>query len=156
MKSKGIAYVLLLLLGLLGIHKFYLGKIGMGILYLFTLGFGGIGWLIDLFTLGTQVENYNLNKQMKMTNQNLNAMAQGMTAMSGAVGASAASMATATMATVNKQQNQPPVQQFVQLPTQPNEGVDKVKQLTELKSLLDSGILSQEEFEAEKTKILNS
>ena len=45
--------------GLLGIHKFYLGKMLWGLVYLFTGGLFGIGWLIDLFTLPTQVENYN-------------------------------------------------------------------------------------------------
>ena len=32
-------------------HKFYEGKIGMGILYLCTLGLFGIGWIIDLISL---------------------------------------------------------------------------------------------------------
>lgn len=32
-------------------HKFYEGKIGMGILYLCTLGLFGIGWLIDIILL---------------------------------------------------------------------------------------------------------
>lgn len=32
-------------------HKFYEGKKGMGILYLFTAGLFGIGWIIDLITL---------------------------------------------------------------------------------------------------------
>lgn len=32
-------------------HKFYEGKIGMGILYFFTAGFFLIGWLIDLISL---------------------------------------------------------------------------------------------------------
>ena len=32
-------------------QKFYEGKIGMGILYLFTAGFFGIGVLIDFITL---------------------------------------------------------------------------------------------------------
>lgn len=59
MKSKGTAYLLWFFLGGLGVHKFYLGKFGMGILYLFTFGIFGIGWLIDLFTLGSQVDNYN-------------------------------------------------------------------------------------------------
>lgn len=36
------------------------------------------------------------------------------------------------------------------------EPVDKVKLLRELKALLDEGILTQEEFEKEKAKILNS
>ena len=31
----------------------------MGILYLFTAGFFGIGLLIDLFTLGGEVDTYN-------------------------------------------------------------------------------------------------
>lgn len=38
---------LCLFLGWAGAHKFYEGKIGMGILYLFTLGLFGFGWIID-------------------------------------------------------------------------------------------------------------
>lgn len=59
MKSKGVAYLLWFFFGFLGAHKFYLGKVGMGILYIFTAGFLGIGLLIDLFTLGTQVDAVN-------------------------------------------------------------------------------------------------
>ncbi len=59
MKSKGVAYALLIFLGFFGLHKFYLDKVGMGILYLITGGFAGIGLLIDLFTLGQQVDVYN-------------------------------------------------------------------------------------------------
>ena len=42
------AFFLCLFLGVLGIHRFYVGKIGTGLLYLFTGGLFGIGWLIDL------------------------------------------------------------------------------------------------------------
>ena len=38
---------LCLLLGWVGAHKFYAGKIGMGILYLCTFGLLGIGWIVD-------------------------------------------------------------------------------------------------------------
>lgn len=38
-KSTGLAYVLWLFLGTLGIHKFYIGKITMGLIYL-VLGIG--------------------------------------------------------------------------------------------------------------------
>ena len=63
MKSLGIAYLLWFFFGILGIHKFYLGRIGMGILYLLTGGFFGIGWFIDLFTLPYQAKVANsLNK----------------------------------------------------------------------------------------------
>lgn len=59
MKSKLVAYLLWFFFGLIGMHKFYLGKIGMGLLYLFTAGLFGVGWFIDLFTLGGQVDIHN-------------------------------------------------------------------------------------------------
>ena len=50
-KTAGLEFVLWLILGALGVHKFYRGKIGMGILYLLTGGLFGIGWLIDTIVL---------------------------------------------------------------------------------------------------------
>lgn len=50
-KSKWMALVLCLLFGYLGLHKFYVGKTGAGILYLFTVGLFGIGWVIDFFVI---------------------------------------------------------------------------------------------------------
>lgn len=47
-KNKWVAFLLCLLLGYLGAHYFYVGKIGMGILYLLTLGLVGIGWIVDI------------------------------------------------------------------------------------------------------------
>jgi TM2 domain-containing membrane protein YozV len=58
-KSKGIAYILWFFFGIFGAHRFYLEKTGTGILYLCTLGIFGVGWLIDLFKLGDQVDVYN-------------------------------------------------------------------------------------------------
>lgn len=51
MKNKWVAFVLCLLLGGFGAHKFYEGKFGMGILYIFTVGLFGIGWFIDLIRI---------------------------------------------------------------------------------------------------------
>lgn len=51
MKNKWVAFLLCFFLGVLGIHKFYEGKVGMGILYLFTFGLLGIGWVIDCIVL---------------------------------------------------------------------------------------------------------
>jgi|JFJP01.1.fsa_nt_gi hypothetical protein len=59
MKSKTTAYILWFFLGIIGVHKFYLGKVGIGVLYFFTWGLFGIGWFIDLFTLGGQVDSVN-------------------------------------------------------------------------------------------------
>ena len=50
-KDKWVAFFLCLFLGYLGIHKFYEGKVGMGILYLFTFGLLGIGTLVDLIAI---------------------------------------------------------------------------------------------------------
>jgi hypothetical protein len=61
MYSLGIAYLLWLIsgFGALGLHRFYLGKIGTGILWMCTGGLAGIGSLYDLFTLPFQVKEAN-------------------------------------------------------------------------------------------------
>jgi TM2 domain-containing membrane protein YozV len=59
MKSKTTAYLLWFFLGFLSAHRFYLGKVGSGLIYLFTLQLLGIGWFIDLFILGGMVDLYN-------------------------------------------------------------------------------------------------
>lgn len=50
-KNKWVAFLLCLFFGVFGAHKFYEGKIIMGILYLFTLGLCGIGVIIDLIVI---------------------------------------------------------------------------------------------------------
>lgn len=50
-KNKWISFLLCFFLGYFGAHKFYEGKIGTGILYLFTCGLFCIGWLIDTIVL---------------------------------------------------------------------------------------------------------
>ena len=50
-KNKWITFFLCLFFGTFGIHKFYEGKVGMGLVYLFTFGFVGIGVLVDLIVV---------------------------------------------------------------------------------------------------------
>jgi hypothetical protein len=50
-KNQIVALLLCIIFGLIGIHRFYLGYTGLGLLYLFTFGLFGIGWLIDLILL---------------------------------------------------------------------------------------------------------
>jgi hypothetical protein len=63
MKSLLLAYFLWLVGGPLSLHKFYLGRPVMGLLYLFTGGLFFIGWVVDFFTLPRQVQVANLLRQ---------------------------------------------------------------------------------------------
>ncbi len=59
-KNKWVTFGLCFFFGFWGVHYFYVRKIGMGILYLLTVGLFGIGWLIDLIRIaaGTFTDNY--------------------------------------------------------------------------------------------------
>ena len=50
-KRKWVAFFLCLFFGYLGIHRFYVGKTGTGIIWLFTFGFCCIGWALDLILI---------------------------------------------------------------------------------------------------------
>jgi len=47
-KSNTVALLLCFFIGVLGVHRFYVGKVGTGILHLVTLGAFGIWTLVDL------------------------------------------------------------------------------------------------------------
>lgn len=50
-KNKWVAFILCLFFGIFGAHKFYEGRPLLGVLYIFTVGLLGIGWLADLIIL---------------------------------------------------------------------------------------------------------
>lgn len=52
-KSKIVALLLAIFFGAAGFHRFYVGKIGTGLIWLFTGGFFGIGWLYDIIKILT-------------------------------------------------------------------------------------------------------
>jgi TM2 domain-containing membrane protein YozV len=54
-----VAWILLTFLGLLGIHRMYMGKWISAILYLLTAGLLGIGVIYDFWTLNDQITLIN-------------------------------------------------------------------------------------------------
>jgi TM2 domain-containing membrane protein YozV len=54
-----LGWILLTFLGLLGIHRMYMGKWLTGLLYLLTGGLFGLGYLYDFWTLNDQISMIN-------------------------------------------------------------------------------------------------
>jgi TM2 domain-containing membrane protein YozV len=54
-----VSWLLLTFFGVFGVHRFYIGKWGTGLLYLLTLGLVGFGILYDFWTLNSQVSEAN-------------------------------------------------------------------------------------------------
>jgi TM2 domain-containing membrane protein YozV len=59
--SYDLTWILLTFLGFLGIHRFYMGKIFTGLIYLFTGGLFLVGVLYDFLTLNEQLSDINSN-----------------------------------------------------------------------------------------------
>ena len=57
-----VAWLLLIFLGLFGLHRFYMGKWISGIVYLLTAGLFFVGYLYDLCTLNDQVSIQNQSR----------------------------------------------------------------------------------------------
>jgi TM2 domain-containing membrane protein YozV len=75
MKSGPFAFLLWLcgLIGLCGLHRFYVGRPWTGLLWLLTIGLLGVGQLIDLLLLGSMVRQANLLYINRISNRNTNA-----------------------------------------------------------------------------------
>ena len=131
MKSKGVAYLLWCagLFGLCGLHRFYIGKIGTGLLWLFTLGLLGLGQLIDLFTLGGQVDMINMKGGL--AGQHVDQKQNVVVNVTAPAATSDSIAATANTAS-------------------------STEQLEKLAKLLEQGHITQEEFEAQKSRLLTS
>lgn len=54
-----VSWILLTFLGVLGVHRMYLGKWFTGVLWLLTGGLLGLGWVYDFLTLNDQITVVN-------------------------------------------------------------------------------------------------
>ena len=54
-----VAWILQTFLGAFGIHRFYMGKLGTGLIWMLTGGLFLVGWLYDFWTLNEQISEVN-------------------------------------------------------------------------------------------------
>jgi TM2 domain-containing membrane protein YozV len=54
-----LAWLLLIFLGIFGVHRFYMGKYITGAIYLLSGGIFGIGYVYDILTLNDQIAEQN-------------------------------------------------------------------------------------------------
>ncbi len=66
LKDPTIMLLISIFLGELGVDRFMIGDIGMGILKLLTGGLCGILWLIDVICISKKTKDYNYNELMKI------------------------------------------------------------------------------------------
>ncbi|MDR2493015.1 MAG: TM2 domain-containing protein [Coriobacteriales bacterium] len=69
-KINALAYLLFcFFLGVIGVHRFYRGSIGMDVLYIFTLGLLGIGVLIDFINAIIYLTQADENQEITFVNK---------------------------------------------------------------------------------------
>ena len=152
MKSKFTAGILCLLLGGLGLHEFYLGDTKKGIYYIIAFiicaitGFGAIAYLI--FQIGVAIYYFTMD-QAKF-DEKYNGIKPGSNAAynpNPSTGRAFKPIVTGSVVEADVVKEKPE--------TAPKEKT-KLEKLTELKQLLEEGLITPEEFETKKKSILDS
>lgn len=64
-KRKWLAWILWLVTGIVGGHRFYLDRTGTGLVMLFTGGGALVWWLVDAFLVGSMVDAYNAEQERR-------------------------------------------------------------------------------------------
>lgn len=64
--SWGLMLFYTVFFGWLGLHRFYAGKMGSGMLYIMTLGLFGMGWIIDIFAVLTTLFKDKQGRRIKI------------------------------------------------------------------------------------------
>lgn len=131
-KNKDTALLLCIFGGIFGLHQFYVGRIGKGLLYFCTCGLFMFGWVIDILKilLGSYTDKYGMplianSKDYKNKNKNI---------------------------AIPNGQN---VNVNVNMPNGLSEKhIDITEQLKKLADLRDTGVLTEEEFNSQKSRIL--
>jgi len=65
-ETTGLVLTVLGCVVIAGLQRFYLGQVGMGLLYLFTAGLLFIGTIIDLTKIKNMIADFNYNEAQKI------------------------------------------------------------------------------------------
>ena len=128
-KSWATLLCLTIFVGWLGIHRFYAGKIGTGVIWLCTGGCFGIGVVVDLITVATSSFTDGSGRVILSEEKKRELGVNNITI-------------TATSA---------PPQQMPEA----EKSKSYVEQLSQLAQLKSAGILTEEEFEKKKAQLLS-
>ena len=71
-KNKDTAFMLCIFGGVFGLHQFYVGNIGKGLLYMCTLGLFTIGWIGDIIKISLGSFRDNVGAPLRATKQQNN------------------------------------------------------------------------------------
>ena len=143
MKSKTTAGVLSIIFGEWGIHHFYLGNIGKGLGY-------AIVWVLFCWTIAVPVI-----LAIIAIIEGIALLCKDQTEFDMQYNNGHSSVYSGQQQNIVTQQSQVAVQQPTTTEHETH-SKSKAEQLVELKSLLDHGVLTQEEFDSEKQKVLKS
>ncbi|MCA9653349.1 MAG: NINE protein [Myxococcales bacterium] len=152
MKDKNVAAILALFLGGIGAHKFYLGRIGAGILYLvFSLTFiPSLLGLIDFFVLAL-MDKDEFDRRFNGANMLPGPVVVNMLPPPGYGPGYGYGPPP-----YGQPYGAPPPQPMPQ-PGRPSRDVDQLKaELEKLNELRISGLLTEEEFSQQKSRLLGS
>ena len=136
--------------------RIYLGQVAMGIIYLLTLGFCGIGVLVDLVSNRSLTLNYNIDMARRLV---FSISALGPTAERTSEPLSAP--VTETQPEAEEPQVEVAAEQPspIQEPSRPEPVLmsdDLIEELEKLAGLRERGILSDEEFQSQKDRLLGT
>ncbi len=162
MKDKNVAAILALFMGSIGVHKFYLGRIGAGILYLFfSITFiPSILGLIDFFVLAL-MEKDEFNRRYNGSHNLAAPVVVNMLPPAGYMPTYGQPMQPYGMPNMQQPpQHGAPMYGGAQAQAQaPAAGrnIDQLKaELEKLNELRISGLLTEEEFTQQKARLLGS
>ncbi|NND96785.1 MAG: TM2 domain-containing protein [Pirellulaceae bacterium] len=63
-----VTWLLHFFLGIFGVHRIYMGKFISGVIYFLTAGLFGVGYIYDMLTLNTQIEETNARLAARVSN----------------------------------------------------------------------------------------